>query len=597
MGGSAFVRPPRGGSVRGSPRGGEHPAHPFGPRGEDPVLADVGVDEAGGTCVEGGVPNRHTLGTSADLRPQPRTVHTRGPAHLVSIPLLDGDPCAIGATGVDRRGGERDVERHAQVPGDDGVTEGPDLVRDVAVSRDAVRAGDDGGDLAAAGEERKSVVGNEVVRDAFPAEFPGGQAGALASGPRLVDEDVEPFALPCRRVDRGERGAPVHERQPAGVAVRRDPGAIRKQRLAVQPDSFAGVGVLVGKALCFGERGVPRVLGSRPPASGKRRIPNPLDAIKEVLRGRPCGGDPPTAEFELPIEVPIAGFARGEGRRKSTGRPDGSGTPHEHGPNRVERTLEVADPDEPQLERQDDLIDEDEVAVDPVDGSKVGVADSHEAREGRGVGRRRHGLLPAAPSRNMARMRANPPSARFGAPIVGGRLVVFVLLGSCAAVTDRALFSAFEVVADDDTNVDDDSAPDDDSAGDDDTAPPCDVSWLTDDGTVTTWSADVQPFLEKRCAPCHTDNEFGGMSIAGPDGYDHVVGAPNTLGWENLPRVAPSEPERSYLLHKIVGCPADDSVWGYFQTPMPPSLPGIEPLTQDELRMIYRWISQGAVQG
>lgn len=179
-----------------------------------------------------------------------------------------------------------------------------------------------------------------------------------------------------------------------------------------------------------------------------------------------------------------------------------------------------------------------------------------------------------------------------------------VILGSfvasgCAVVTDRALFADFVVAGDDDdTPGDDDSAGDDDSgADDDDSVPLCDVVFLVDDGTPTTWTADVQPLLEERCATCHTDNELGGMSVAGNQGYDNVVNVPNSLGYgAPMPRITPFDATQSYLFHKVLRCDADDPTWGYMGGPMPPQLPNIDPLSQDDLLLLYRWIQQGAVR-
>src|SRR3989454_12765409 len=60
--------------------------------------------------------------------------------HLLGGPLLDGNPVAVRERGIDGRGRRGAVEGHAGVPGEHGQGGGADLVREVAVRRDPVRA-------------------------------------------------------------------------------------------------------------------------------------------------------------------------------------------------------------------------------------------------------------------------------------------------------------------------------------------------------------------------------------------------------------------------------------------------------------------------
>ena len=73
-------------------------------------------------------------------------------------------------------------------------------------------------------ELRQGVASNDLIAqrrvgDTVLAELPRGQRGALVARPRLVDPDMQvDTGLVCL-VDRGQRGAPVHRREPAGVAM------------------------------------------------------------------------------------------------------------------------------------------------------------------------------------------------------------------------------------------------------------------------------------------------------------------------------------------------------------------------------------------
>ena len=57
------------------------------------------------------------------------------------------------------------------------------------------------------------------MRHAVLAEFPGGERGALVARAGLVDPDMERDTGVVRGVDRRQRGADVHGRKPAGIAM------------------------------------------------------------------------------------------------------------------------------------------------------------------------------------------------------------------------------------------------------------------------------------------------------------------------------------------------------------------------------------------
>lgn len=90
------------------------------------------------------------------------------------------------------------------------------------------------------------------------------------------------------------------------------------------------------------------------------------------------------------------------------------------------------------------------------------------------------------------------------------------------------------------------------------------------------------------CANCHVDRVSGGLSLrSGPQLYDALL-APS-VQVPSLPRIAPGDPEGSYLWLKVSGGHLDAGGLG---APMPIGGTLPEPL----LELLYRWIAEGAVE-
>src|ERR1700683_5014928 len=119
--------------------------------------------------VKGGVPHRGPIGR------EPRGTQMR---HLFRVAFFDWNLAAVGRPEVDGREGRRHVERHAVRLGEDRHGVRPDLVRDVAIRRDAVRADDNEVDLAALHQRPGHALGDDGRRNPVAHEFPGRQAGA-----------------------------------------------------------------------------------------------------------------------------------------------------------------------------------------------------------------------------------------------------------------------------------------------------------------------------------------------------------------------------------------------------------------------------------
>jgi hypothetical protein len=110
--------------------------------------------------------------------------------HFGRVALFDRDLVARLGRQIDRRGRRSYVKRKAMYVRQHGNGIGPDLVRHVAIRRDAVGPDDRHVDLAARHQVPGHVVGDHRVRDPLLLELPRGEAGALQEGTSLVDEHV-----------------------------------------------------------------------------------------------------------------------------------------------------------------------------------------------------------------------------------------------------------------------------------------------------------------------------------------------------------------------------------------------------------------------
>jgi hypothetical protein len=121
-----------------------------------------------------------------------------------------------------------------------------------------------------------------------------------------------------------------------------------------------------------------------------------------------------------------------------------------------------------------------------------------------------------------------------------------------------------------------------------------------------TYSKDVGPLLERRCAICHTsENKFGIIDMQDPFTQDDppgLVGSVNVWS-EGHPvakyNVVPGDPDNSFIMQKITdpnlhpGCDytapgCDWDVAGFFMPPAPAHLPG------ERIDAVYKWIADGA---
>jgi hypothetical protein len=122
---------------------------------------------------------------------------------------------------------------------------------------------------------------------------------------------------------------------------------------------------------------------------------------------------------------------------------------------------------------------------------------------------------------------------------------------------------------------------------------PVDPTGGAPDDLVPTpsFSANVQPILEKRCATggCHSlATQQAALALAPGVAYDEIVGVPSALRPSVL-RVRPGQPSQSWVVAMIS---ADDAArQGFSRMPL-----ATQPLTPNQIETIVRWIEQGALR-
>ncbi|MES2301231.1 MAG: hypothetical protein V4521_04010 [Pseudomonadota bacterium] len=105
-----------------------------------------------------------------------------------------------------------------------------------------------------------------------------------------------------------------------------------------------------------------------------------------------------------------------------------------------------------------------------------------------------------------------------------------------------------------------------------------------------SYQADIVPLLESQCATCHlTGDEAGGMSLVGDAALGFLVGKPSQEAPAIL-RIAPGEPDKSYLVMKLEGTHIAQGGSGA-QMPF-----GGAPLSATQITKIRQWIATGAAQ-
>ncbi|MEO5822451.1 MAG: hypothetical protein ABIT71_18235 [Vicinamibacteraceae bacterium] len=106
---------------------------------------------------------------------------------------------------------------------------------------------------------------------------------------------------------------------------------------------------------------------------------------------------------------------------------------------------------------------------------------------------------------------------------------------------------------------------------------------------LTPTLASIQSeIFSQGCTTCHTNvgrNPAGGVNLTEGNAFAALVGTPSVAKAGAI-RVAPGDPENSYLIHKLEGRP------GIVGVRMPRNGPPF--LTDGQILVIKRWIELGA---
>lgn len=104
---------------------------------------------------------------------------------------------------------------------------------------------------------------------------------------------------------------------------------------------------------------------------------------------------------------------------------------------------------------------------------------------------------------------------------------------------------------------------------------------------TVSFKAEVFPIIKKYCLPCHAEESYNPSELS-LDTYESLM-----KGGKHGAPIAPGQPEESILIKKLSPDPT-------FGDPMPLNVrrrknPGQQKkLTEEEVRLIANWISQGA---
>jgi hypothetical protein len=106
-------------------------------------------------------------------------------------------------------------------------------------------------------------------------------------------------------------------------------------------------------------------------------------------------------------------------------------------------------------------------------------------------------------------------------------------------------------------------------------------------GPPVSYKAEVAPLLKKYCLPCHAEENYNPSELA-LDSYALLM-----KGGKHRDAVEPGEPDESILIQKLMENPPFGERMPLHskrkKTTAPPKY-----LSEDEVRILAEWISQGA---
>ena len=178
------------------------------------------------------------------------------------------------------------------VPGQHAQTVGADLVRRVAVGRDAVGADDDRLHLAGPHERRGHRVADEGRVELALLELPRREPGPLQQWPGLVGVHLGGQALLVQREQDRQRRAVAARGEHAGVAVRQHAGALaqRGEQLGAVPTDRRALGAIrFVNRLRLGEQAFGELGGRQIIVDRTDHRPHPIERPEQIDRGRSAG--------------------------------------------------------------------------------------------------------------------------------------------------------------------------------------------------------------------------------------------------------------------------------------------------------------------
>lgn len=104
--------------------------------------------------------------------------------------------------------------------------------------------------------------------------------------------------------------------------------------------------------------------------------------------------------------------------------------------------------------------------------------------------------------------------------------------------------------------------------------------------------AEIQPMIDVRCAPCHTQGSFGGMNLRPENIKENLLGADETGAPSSYPgflRVTPGDPLASLIFLRL-NC--DNA--GSADNPIP-RMPPPDGTGTDLQALVHDWIALGAI--
>ena len=240
-----------------------------------------------------------------------------------------------------------------------------DLVRRIAVGRDAVGADYDHPHLSAAHEPRGCRVDDQFGGDAGPHELPSGEPCALEPWTRLGAEHGRALARLPRCADHSQRCAEPGGGQRPGIAVRQHASRVRHEGGAVPADGAVRFDVLPLRGVRELQEAAPRLGGGGGRARG---VEAALHGPTEVHRRGPGSGEARRDRVELVQEtrhrwsVDLPG-----GQRHSVGGDDSQrrSSPHAHLADRLHGLVGVLNVDPLLSLGQPGLVQQRQVVVLP----------------------------------------------------------------------------------------------------------------------------------------------------------------------------------------------------------------------------------------